>query len=578
MVKARSLMRGGTWGGLLFLLALSGCRIFEVPELPCGTEYSDPCPVDSGDGGRDGGGTGTDGGGTDGGGGTGTDGGGGGGTDGGGTGADGGGGGGGGTDGGGGGTDGGGTGTDAGTGTVPDAGSGTVPDAGSGTIPDAGSGTVPDAGSGTIPDAGSGTVPDAGSGTVPDAGSGPITDAGSPIPDSGIDSTEFDAGDPLGDGDDGGSGVPDAGTDMDAGDDGGAVGRLDGGLKSTGNDGGPIVVEELSIGDCSDGLCLRHKYTLSPANDGFNGLWIFDPYDVYLAHTEGSQVVRFSDGFTQATTPMGSRPYQLQGTTPDNLWAINPPETEPSSRTPVSHFDGRSWATIPVPNTGPSIRPPALFTGPEATWVAGSHGGALRWDGATWLAEHPSGTARGTIEAFWSNTSEPLFAVGAVRGTEPSTELGAYWQRLPTGTWTGPIPLSTPGMPVPALRAISGPSTDHLYAVGGKAMLRWTGTTWAPEPLPATLPEGCQLSEAQDVWVKWDGSDVWVTFDTACVLRKQDGKWAARKLPVLPTFQARQVEGFNEADGKSVDLWITGYQPEGLTPGAAAYHFTLTAQ
>jgi len=107
-------------------------------------------------------------------------------------------------------------------------------------------------------------------------------------------------------------------------------------------------------------------------------------------------------------------------------------------------------------------------------------------------------------------------------------------------------------------------------------VLRWTGTTWAPEPLPSTLPEGCQLSEAQDVWVKWDGSDVWVTFDTACVLRKQDGVWAARKLPVLPTFQARQVEGFNEADGKTVDLWITGYQPEGLTPGAAAYHFTLT--
>jgi hypothetical protein len=556
MVKVRSLMRGGRWGGLLFLLALSGCRIFEVPDQSCeaDSEWVGPCPVGSGDGGRDGGGTGSDGGGS--------------GSDGGGSGSD----------GGSGGTDGGATGTDGGS-TGQDGG--TQPQVDAGTQPQVDAGTQPQVDAGTQPQVDAGTQPQVDAGTQPqvDAGTQPQVDAGGQAPFDAGTQPQVDAGgtDDM----DAGGGFDAGGTDeMDAGldDDGGATSRNDGGPKPVEIDAGPVVVDELPVGDCSDGLCLRHKYTLSPASDGFNGLWIFDPYDVYLAHTEGSQVVQFNDSFTPTTTPTGSSPYQLHGTTPDNLWAINPPEAEPTSRAPVSRFDGRSWATIPVPNTGPSIRPPALFTGPEATWVAGSHGGALRWDGATWLAEHPSGTARGTIQAFWSNTPEPLFAVGAVRGTELSAELGAYWQRLPTGTWTGPIPLSTPDRPVPALRAISGPGTDHLYAVGGQAVLRWTGTTWAPESLPSTLPEGCQLSEAQDVWVKWDGSDVWVTFDTACVLRKQDGVWAARKLPVLPTFQARQVEGFNEADGKAVDLWITGYQPEGLTPGAAAYHFTLTGQ
>jgi hypothetical protein len=361
---------------------------------------------------------------------------------------------------------------------------------------------------------------------------------------------------------------------MDAGsppgtDAGGGVSPDAGPIPNT-NDGG-VIAPEIPIGACAEDLCLRHKYALSSASDGFNGLWIFDPYDVYLAHTEGTQVVKFNDGFVP-TPPMGTQPYQLHGTTPDNLWAISPaqPGPVPSS---VSRFDGYRWAAIPVPNTGPSIRPPALFTGPEATWVAGSHGGALRWDGATWRSELPSGTARGTIQAFWSNTAEPLFAVGGASAIELSAELGAYWQRQANGTWAGPTPITF----VPTLRAISGPGTGHLYAVGGQAVLRWTGTAWAPESLPTTLPPDCKLSEVQDVWVKWDGSDVWVTFDTACVLRKKDGAWSAKLLPVPASFQARQVEGFNEADG-TVDLWLTGYQAQGLTPGAAAYHFTLTVQ
>ncbi|HEX8698251.1 MAG TPA: hypothetical protein VF815_05410 [Myxococcaceae bacterium] len=530
MVKARGLMRGGGWGGWLFLLALSGCRIFEVPDQSCeaDSEWVGPCPVDAGNG--DGGGTGTDGGGT--------------GTDGGGTG----------TDGGGTGTDGGPTGTDGGS---------TGPDAG--TQSDAGTQPQTDAGTQQPFDAGTQQPVDAGTQQPFDAGTQQPFDAGTQQP--------FDAGtQPQAD-----SGIPgpfDAGTDeLDAGTD--TTGRLDGGPRTVFDDAGVIIADELPIGDCSGGLCLRHKYTLSPASDGFNGLWIFDPYDVYLAHTESAQVVQFNESFTPTTAPVGSSPYQLHGTTPDNLWAINPPEDEPTGRTPVSRFDGQSWAAVPAPNTGPSIRPPALFTGPGATWAAGSHGGALRWDGSTWHAEHPSGTARGSMQAFWSNTSEPLFAVGSVRGIGLPAELGAYWQRQTNGTWAGPFPLSTPGELVPALRAISGPGPDHLYAVGGKTVLRWTGTTWVPEALPSTLPEGCQLSDAQDVWVKWDGTDVWVTFDTACVLRKKDGIWAAQLLPVLPTFQARQVEGFHEADGKTVDLWFTGYQPEGLTPGAAAYHFTL---
>ncbi len=552
MVNIRSLMRGGGWAGWLFLLAISGCRIFEVPDQSCeaDSEWVGPCPVGSGDGGGDGGGTGTDGGGT--------------GTDGGGTG---------GTDGGGTGTDGGTTGPDAGTqtdaGTTPQTDAGTTPQVDAGTTPQVDAGTTPQVDAGNPPPFDAGTQPQVDAGNPPpfDAGTQPQVDAGAPPP--------FDAGTQPSF--DGGINEMDAGTELaDAGDDG--SGRLDGGPKPVFDDAGVVVVNELPIGDCSGELCLRHKYTISPASDGFNGLWIFDPYDVYLAHAESSQVMRFNDGFTATAAPVGSKPFQLHGTTPDNLWAINGPEAEPTDRTPVAHFDGRSWAAVPAPNTGPSIRPPALFTGPGSTWAAGSHGGALRWDGATWHAEHPSGSVRGTMQAFWSNTSEPLFAVGGVRGTGLPSELGAYWQRQANGTWAGPFPLSTPEGLVPALRAVSGPGTDHLYAVGGKAVLRWTGGSWTPEPLPSTLPEGCQLSEAQDVWVKWDGSDVWVTFDTACVLRKKDGVWSAQLLPVLPTFQARQVEGFHEADGKTVDLWITGYQPEGLTPGAAAYHFTLTGQ
>jgi hypothetical protein len=634
MVKSRSLMSGGGVRGLVLLLALSGCRIFEAPEAPCEThaEWVGPCPVEPGDGG-DGGNTGSDGGdgdgsdgGADGGGTPGTDGG---------TNPT--------TDGGTNPTTDGGTnpttdagtnpttdggtnpttdagtnplpadaGTnplpaDAGTNPLPDGGTnpttdgGTFPPADGGTFPTTDGGTFPPADGGTFPTTDGGTFPPADGGTFPttDGGTFPPADGGTFPPADGGTFPPFDGGTfPPADGGtfppfDGGTNPPfDGGTfppfdggsdDMDAGFDGGSD-DVDAGLPDFDDagvvtrDAGKVVVEPLPVGECRDDLCLQHQYALSPASDGFNGLWIFDPYDVYLAHTEGPEVVQFNNGFAPTTPPIHSRPYQLHGTTPDNLWAIDRPEhgtAIPSARSPLSRFDGYSWTTIPAPNAGPSIRPPALFTGPEATWVAGSHGGALRWDGATWTTEPTSNKARATIQSFWSDTTEPLFGVGSVQGVDLSTQFGAYWQRQQNGTWNGPFLIDTPPVPAPALSAIAGPSTSHLYAVGGQTVLRWTGTTWAPEPLPSALPPGCQLLEAQDVWVKWDGSDVWVTFDSACVLRKKDGLWSAKRLPVPDSFQARQVEGFTDADGKTVSLWLTGYQPAGTTPGAVAYHFTL---
>ncbi|MDY7232435.1 hypothetical protein [Hyalangium rubrum] len=599
MRSTRGLRHGRWLGGVLLLLALAGCRNFDV-EPPAACVEDGSCVDGTDGGGNDGGDGGSDGGGNDGG-----DGGSDGGTtlpdggttlpDGGTTLPD-------------GGTtlpDGGTTPSDGGT-TLPDGGT-TLPDGGT-TLPDGGT-TLPDGGT-TLPDGGT-TLPDGGT-TLPDGGT-TLPDGGTTLPDGGTTlpdggTTPSDGGSTLPDGgttlpdagtppdDDGGTKLPDGGTsrdggasgpdggdsDPDAGFDGGLPSQdagLDAGVDDAGIPGpvpidggitydGGIIVDELPIGGCIEDLCLKDKYVLSPASDGFNGLWIFDPYDVYLAHTDGAQVVQFNNGF--APTPgLSTPPFRLHGTTPDNVWAIAPSE----SVSPLSRFDGQRWIPVPVPSTGPSIRPPALFVGQHSTWVAGSHGGALRWDGTSWTSEPPSGATRGTLRAFWSNTSEPLFGVG---GTDTPVPFGAYWQRQANGTWTGPTVIHTAALPPPALSAIAGPSTEHLYAVGGQVVLRWTPSAWLFEALPETLPSDCWLSEAQDVWVNGDGSDVWVTFDTSCVLRKKQGIWSARRLPVPADFQARQVEGFSDVDGQTVDLWITGYQPTGPHAGAGAYHFNLS--
>jgi hypothetical protein len=317
--------------------------------------------------------------------------------------------------------------------------------------------------------------------------------------------------------------------------------------------------------NCSEDLCERHKYTLSGPYE-FQGLWGASPEDVFLAARARpqaqvpSQVIRFN-GDRFAAEPVllpDFQPFRLQGSGSDNLWAINEaPAAGPcwlsdKSKTspvfycpsPVFHFNGASWAPVPSASHEPiPIQPPALHVGPDSTWVASSDQGLLRWTGSMWLREPSHLAGSDSLHALWGDDSGPRIR--------------------PQGGVTAPVV------------AIAGPSEEHLYAATSSEVLRWVpGQGWQSETFAHQL-DG-RAPSVQDIWVSADGNDVWVTLNTAYVLRKLHGAWHVLQLPVPPGFQALQVHGFDTPAG---DLWITGTQShDDQLSGTTAYHYVRQEQ
>lgn len=355
-----------------------------------------------------------------------------------------------------------------------------------------------------------GTTPGNDGGT--DGGTTPGNDAGM---DAG-DEPSVDAGNDAGS-DAGMDAGEDAGTD--AGDDAGADAGDDGG-----SDAGPVTADSgttapdasmdstvLNENECTAGLCLRHKYTLTGPYE-FQGLWGSGPDDVFLAARARpevqapAQVVRFSHGsFSASTVDLpGFQPFRLDGTDPANVVAIN--------EAPVSGPCKPSEEPLDEANASPLLHCLAPL---------------FHFDGKSWT---PAGYATRTSWGAWARF---------------------------------PILERTPFV------AIAGPDEKNLYAATSSLVLRWTPEQgWRPEVSVPVLD--LQPAKVQDLWVSGDGTDVWVTLKTSYVLRKHGGQWSVIQLPVAPGFSALRVRGFDTPAG---DLWVTGTWSSGFSFGTEAYHF-----
>jgi hypothetical protein len=382
--------------------------------------------------------------------------------------------------------------------------------------------------------------------------------------------------------------------------DGGTTG--DGGSQTDGGaDAGTQQPPDLDGGTCYSavGLCLLNKYEAlynTGASGFIHALWGSAPNNVFFATDDGKRVVRYNGtSFSAPTdvTHLAATPFRMQGTSSNNVWAINrmldfdcggDPYSGSSGsgncELPVIRFNGSSWTGLPSTDGGPLIQPPALYTtGYDSTWVATSNGHALRWDGNQWIRELSSAgdDFADQIMAFWGPDPQapPTLAVGQAGDYMFSSEAG-FWRRQSNGTWEGPSTITLSPTP-PPLKAIAGPNLDHLYAVGGFSnvtVLRWDvpSTRWKTENqlLPNPLPNNGQPREVMDLWVSSNGTDVWIALNTSYVLRKVQDQWSVLQLPLHSQFRAVQVEGFDNGE-----LWITGYIPHGNGPesGTYAYRF-----
>ena len=180
-----------------------------------------------------------------------------------------------------------------------------------------------------------------------------------------------------------------------------------------------------------------------------------------------SEACRFAVGRARA----GDVPVAIDGTAPDDLWAVG------------AHYEG--GAGVPY---------------------------ARRWDGETWRAT-PVQIVSDAIAGFHdvvAVSQDEAWAVGSMRGKEPMTE---RWD----GTAWSDVPVPATGADEAELFAVTAPD-DRPWAVGRARfglrwhplVMRWDGRAWVAERLRAPIGVDAALRDVDaaapdDVWaVGWN--------------------------------------------------------------------------
>ena len=207
------------------------------------------------------------------------------------------------------------------------------------------------------------------------------------------------------------------------------------------------------------------------------------------------------------------------GSAPDDVWmAGGRPEAGE-----IWHFDGSSWATVPLPAGTPLLSWVYGFSATDA-WAVGIKGAVLRWDGVVWKTLQ-SGTDQ-DLWGVWGPSPDDLWMVGGSVGkstpvilrwhggalaevaldpaqnTRDATALFKVWGfggavfavgegglilQWSDGSWQA---RSAGAKANDDFVSLWGTSADHMVAVGGRSggrIATWDGATWqtvAPSGTP----------------------------------------------------------------------------------------------
>jgi len=112
-------------------------------------------------------------------------------------------------------------------------------------------------------------------------------------------------------------------------------------------------------------------------------------------------------------------------------------------------------------------------SGPEDVWIVGGDPGPeggekdvlLHWDGRS-LARQPLPERGATLLKIWGAGPDDIWVGG---------EGGTLWHRGPSGWEDRSAEVET----FYNLNSVHGCSSDEVYAVGGKVIFRWDGTSWS---------------------------------------------------------------------------------------------------
>ena len=184
-----------------------------------------------------------------------------------------------------------------------------------------------------------------------------------------------------------------------------------------------------------------------------------------------------------------------------NCWAVGWVQIGSVNRPLIVRWNGTAWSLGNAPAIDNGTLASVSCTAATNCWAVGAiQPGAgtptrlvLRWNGSTWTQVStalPAGTTSSELKDVACTGATACWAVGEFTGTNPSRRLVLRWN----GTTWSPVVTALPsGAGESTANSVACGSATSCVIAGGaflsgaprRMVLRWNGTTWAVETLPA---------------------------------------------------------------------------------------------
>jgi hypothetical protein len=216
----------------------------------------------------------------------------------------------------------------------------------------------------------------------------------------------------------------------------------------------------------------------------------------------------------------------VDGTRPDDVWAVGSGGQHGEIGAVVEHWDGRSWALSAIPDVGTRYTTADAVSASSRTdaWVVGEQldrALALHWDGTRWTSVATPKIRAPRLTGVVDLAPNDAWAVGTsyrdVDGRGPSYPLVEHWD----GTRWSRVDLPSSLPPQVSLNEVAAAGPDDVWVTGwGEAadhqqsdiVLHYDGQSWtvtnAPNAIPGLSGVRAVASAGGATWITGsDGSE-----------------------------------------------------------------------
>ena len=235
-------------------------------------------------------------------------------------------------------------------------------------------------------------------------------------------------------------------------------------------DGGGTAIDAGDGGDGSSGATPEWTPVVEHLDGALLAMWGTSEHDAWSVGgplgNSGfeSLVMRFDGAAWTRVKPGGTETFWwIHGTSDSDVWLVG-------EKGRITHWDGTKFEERTSGTTA------TLFgvwaAAPDDAWAVGGvpdqpsspNDVVLHWDGTSWKPETLPEQHGAAMFKVWGSSKDDVYVVG---------ELGLVWHRT-GGAWKR----EATGIAKGRLTTVTGCSKNEIFAVGGRDLLTFDGTTW----------------------------------------------------------------------------------------------------